>query len=132
MPPDSTLIASWPRHLQESWRDCAQRGEVDAQNPPDSMIEAYLLVAEVRTKRLSGIPWGDGTQDDFAGAEEDEHFVQPRHRHAVCARCGAGDLEHFYTSRAGGAMLSAGCFQRRVEQGVPRSALPGSTLEKLL
>ena len=43
--------ASWPRHLQASWRDCAERGEVDGQNPPDNMIEAYLLVAEVRTKR---------------------------------------------------------------------------------
>ncbi len=31
-----------PRHLQESWRDCAERGEVDAQHPPHSMIGAYL------------------------------------------------------------------------------------------
>ncbi len=88
--PDPTPFADWPRHLQESWRDCAERGEVDGQHPPDSMIEAYLLVAEVRTKRLSGIPWGDGSQDDFADSEENAHPVQPRHRHAVCARCGAG------------------------------------------
>ncbi len=38
---DATPIASWPRHLQAFWRDCAERGEVDAQHPPESMIEAY-------------------------------------------------------------------------------------------
>ncbi len=51
----------WPRHLQASWHDYAERGEVDGQYPPDSMLDAYLLVAEVQTMRLGGIPWGDGT-----------------------------------------------------------------------
>ncbi len=41
MPPDSTPFADWPRHLQASWHDCAERGEVDAQNPPHGMIDAY-------------------------------------------------------------------------------------------
>ncbi len=39
-------MASWPRHLKASWRDCAERGDVDAHNPPTSMLEAYLQVAE--------------------------------------------------------------------------------------
>ena len=102
------------------WRDCAERGEVDGHTPPTSIVEAYLQVAEIRARRLAGIPWGDGTQNDFADSEEDEHPVQPRHRHAVCARCGAGDLEHFYTSREGGSTLCPGCFRGRVQRGVVR------------
>jgi len=54
MPPDSTPFASWPRHFQESWRDCVERGEVDAQNPPDSLIEAYLFA---NTCHVCGV-WG--------------------------------------------------------------------------
>ena len=53
----------WPRHLQASWHDYAERGEVDGQYPPNSMRDAYLLVAESRAKRLRGIPWGDGTHN---------------------------------------------------------------------
>ncbi len=44
-------MASWPRHLQASWRDCVERGEVDAQNPPASIVEAYLQVAEAQQRR---------------------------------------------------------------------------------
>ncbi len=102
--------ASWPRHLQASWRDCVERGDVDAQNPPESMIEAYLLVAEVRTKRVSGIPWGDG-RHDLADDEELMLAELPPTR-ATCARCGAGDLEHFYTAKWTGKVLCSACHQR--------------------
>ncbi len=118
--PDPTPIASWPRHLQASWRDCAERGEVDGQNPPDNMIEAYLLVAEVRTKRLSAIPWGDGTHD--LADDEELMLAEMTPTRATCARCGAGDLEHFYTAKAGCSMLCPGCFQARVVRGVVREA----------
>ena len=37
--PDSFPYVDWPRHLQESWHDCAQRGEVDAHNPPNRMVK---------------------------------------------------------------------------------------------
>ncbi len=53
-------------------------------------------------------------------------------RPVVCSDCGARHLEHFYASRQGGSTLCQACFQRRVERGIPRSALPGSTPEKLL
>ncbi len=56
------------------------------------MIEAYLLVAEVRRKRLSGIPWGDG-RDDLADDEEGFLDAALGRKLAVCARCGAGDLD---------------------------------------
>ncbi len=68
--PDATPYTAWPRHLQESWGDCTARGEVDAHNPPASIVEAYLQVAEARARRVAGIPWGDGTQHDLADDEE--------------------------------------------------------------
>ncbi len=101
---------SWPRHLQASWSDCAERGEVDAQHPPESIIEAYLFVADVRMKRQGGIPWGDG-RHDLADDEELMLAELPPTR-ATCARCGAGDLEHFYTAKWTGKVLCSACHQR--------------------
>ncbi len=71
--PDPTPFADWPRHLQESWRDCGERGEVDGDNPPTSIVEAYLQGAEAQVRRLAGIPWGDPT--DMVRYEE-EDFTQ--------------------------------------------------------
>jgi hypothetical protein len=99
---DSTPYASWPRHLQASWRDCAERGEVDGDIPPTSIVEAYLIVAQVRVRRLAGIPWGDGTHD----------LADLTPTRTVCARCGAGDLEHFYTSKRTGKILCPVCHHR--------------------
>ncbi len=102
-PLDPTV--SWPRHLQESWHDCAERGEVDAQNPPDSMIEAYLQVAEAQGRRLAGIPWGDGRHD----LEDDEELMLaelPPTR-ATCARCGAFVFERTAVEVAGEADAGA-------------------------
>ncbi len=44
--------ASWPRHLQESWRDCVERGEVDATNPPATMQEAYAQVVAISLRHM--------------------------------------------------------------------------------
>ncbi len=82
---------SWPLHLQASWRDCVERGEVDGQHPPESMIEAYLVVAEVRAKRVSGIPWGDGTHD--LADDEELMLAELTPTCPTCARCRAGSLE---------------------------------------
>ncbi len=81
----------WPRHLQVSWRDCAERGEVDGHTPPTSIVQAYLQVAE-------------------AGA---------RRKLAVCARCGAGELEYFYTSKRDGRTLCAGAFSAGLSRDRP-------------
>ncbi len=104
MIPGATPFAQWPRHLQASWRDCAERGEVDGHTPPTAVVEAYLQVAEARARRLAGIPWGDGTHD----LADDEELTPTR---TTCARCGAGELEHFYTSRRNGKTLCTDCFQ---------------------
>ncbi len=109
-----STTASWPRHLQESWRDCAQRGEVDGRNPPVSIVEAYLQVAEARVRRLASIPWGDGTHD-LADDEDELLGAALGRKLAVCARCGAGDLEHFHKSSRGGKVLCPACYERQVK-----------------
>ncbi len=102
--------ASWPSHLQESWGDCTARGEVDAHNPPASIVEAYLQVAEARVRRLAGIPWGDRTHD--LADDDEEYPAEFARRLATCAACGARDLEHFYTCKRDGRTLCAACFQQ--------------------
>ena len=92
---------------------------MDSHNPPTSIVEAYLHVAEAQTRRLAGIPWGDGKQ---IGDEEDEYPAEIGQRLATCARCGAGELEHFYTCKRTGRTLCADCFEQRVEQGTVRKA----------
>ena len=84
---DSHPMADWPPDLLRLSNKFALSGEVDGQHPPDSMIEAYLLVAEVRTKRLSGIPWGDGTHD--LADDEEALLADLTPARATCARCGA-------------------------------------------
>ena len=118
--PDRLLdpTASWPRHIQASWRDCVKRGDVDGDNPPMSIVEAYLIVAQMRVRQLAGIPWGDGTHD-LAGDEE-SLLADLTPTRATCARCGATNLEHFYSSKRDGRTLCAGCFQRRAERGQAR------------
>ncbi len=106
--------ADWPRHLLASWRDCTARGEIDAHNPPTSIVEAYLIVAQVRVRRLAGIPWGDGIQLDLADDEEELLSANLRRTQAVCAKCGAGDLEHFYTAKRTEKVLCQACYERQV------------------
>ncbi len=104
------LTASWPRHLQASWRDCAERGEVDGHTPPTSVVEAYLMVAEAQGRRLAGIPWGDGRHD--LADDEELMLAEMMPTRATCATCGAGDLEHFYTAKWTGKVLCSACHQR--------------------
>ncbi len=82
---------------------------MDAANPPASVVDAYLQVAETRTRRWASIPWGDGEHD----AEED-YSTELAQRLVTSATCEAGKLEHFYTSKRRGKLLCAPCYQRRV------------------
>ena len=61
---------------------------------------------------MAGIPWGDGTQHDLADDEEELLSANLRRTLAVYARCGAGDLEHFYTGKRTGKVLCPTCHQR--------------------
>ena len=40
--------------------------------------------------------------------------VNLRRTLAVCAKCGAGDLEHFYTAKRTGKVLCQACYARQV------------------
>ncbi len=55
---------------------------------------------------------------------EDRARRSSRARRVVCVDCGARHLEHFYASKGGGGTLCAGCFQRRLNQGIAREAPP--------
>ncbi len=94
---------------------------MDGDNPPMSIVEAYLIVAQVRVRRLAGIPWGDGSRD-LADDEDGLPDAALGRNLAVCARCGAGDLEHFYTLKRRGTMLCKAYFQKQVEGGQAREA----------
>jgi len=80
-------------------------------------------VAEAQGRRLAGIPWGDGRHDFTDDEELMRAELMPTR--ATCARCGAGDLEHFYTSKRDGRTLCAGCFAQRMERGLVREAAAG-------
>ena len=84
---------------------------MDANKPPTSIVEAYLVVAEARMQRLASIPWGDG---EHAEEEDDDYAAELEQRLATCAMCGTGNLEHFYRSKRRGKVLCAPCYQRRV------------------
>ena len=119
--PDS-IPTTWPPDLRELWHACVERGEVDASNPPSSVVEAYLQVAEARVRRWTSIPWGDGEHD-----EEEDYSTELTQRLATCAACGAGNVEHFYTSKRTGRTLCAACFEQRVEQGTVQKAAPAGS-----
>ncbi len=50
---------------------------------------------------------------------------------AICARYGAGELEHFYTSKRNGKVLYAGCFAQRLERGLVREAALGGEVTQV-
>ncbi len=110
MPERDATPPTWPPHLKELWHSCAERGEVDASKPPTSVVEAYLLVAEARVQRLASIPWGDGEHN-----EEEDYSTELLQRLATCGACGAGKLEHFYTSKRWGKVLCPACYEQRVK-----------------
>ena len=86
---------------------------MDAQHPPVSIVDAYLQVAEARVRRLAGIPWGDGIHDLTDEDEEELLGTALGGKLPGCARCGAGELEHFYASTIDGCRLCADCFRGR-------------------
>ncbi len=116
-------MADWPPGLQRWWNKVAILGGVDSQHPPATAQEAHRLLVEARLRQMQDV--AKAIQENVTAllAESDDELLDANLRRtlAVCARCGAGDLEHFYTSRGGGEVLCPSCFQRRHPQGV---ALP--------
>ncbi len=116
-------MADWPDALLWQWNKFAITGEVDSEHPPATAEEAHHLLVEVQLRQMQDVAQEMQTNVDalMAVCEDELLPVNLRRKLAVCARCGAGDLEHLYTSRWGGEVLCPSCFQRRHPQG---AALP--------
>ncbi len=120
---DPTPFADAPIELLCLWYKYALRGDLDSHNPPATSEEAYTQVVEAQLREMQAV-----AQDMCEHAEalmaEEEELVDGNLRRAlaVCAKCGAKRLEHFYSSKRDGRILCGTCFQQRVGQGVARKA----------
>ncbi len=121
--PNPTSFADAPEELQRLWNKHALRGDLDRHNPPATAEEAYTQVVEVQFREMQAVAQ-EIREDAEALIAEEEELVDGNLRRAlaVCAKCGAKKLEHFYTSKRDGRMLCGTCFQQRVGQGVAREA----------
>ncbi len=80
------------------------------------------LLNEAQLRQMQGVVQEIQTNVDALMAESEDAMlpVNLRRKLAVCATCGAGALEHFYTAKRTGATLCEACFQRRVGRGQAR------------
>ena len=106
-------MAKWPPDLLHLWQTFTLSGELDPQHPPATVLEAYTQVAEIQARHLREVV--QDIQPDvtalFAESEDSLLPVNLRQKLAVCARCGAGDLEHFYTAKRTGKVLCRTCYE---------------------
>ena len=96
--------------LLRLWNKFALYRGFDANNPPATKEEAYRPVIALQLQEMRDVA-GDIYRD--ANAQQ---------AGAVCATCGAGPLDHFYTSWRDGRILCASCFRHRVGRGIAREA----------
>ena len=92
-------------NLQSLWQKLAQRHRHDPDRPGASPFQVF-----------------NRTADEFARKLVDEVNAPTSVRAATCVECGAGSLEHFYTSKKGGSTLCPSCYQN----GVARRAVQES------
>ena len=98
-----------PVTLQRLWKDLYRRHQGDGDKPVPSRFQLFKRVADDLAHALLQI-------DSEALTEWDQLRGSSTIVGAVCAGCGAHDLEHFYTSRREGETLCADCFRMRVER----------------
>ncbi len=120
---DPTPFTNAPIELLCLWNKYVLRGDVDSHHPPTTAEEAYTQVIEVQLREMQAVAQ-DMREDAEALIAEEEELVDGNLRRAlaVCAKCGAKRLEHFYTSKRDGRMLCGTCFQQRVGHGMARTA----------
>ncbi len=83
-------------NLKALWQELIRRHQLDSERPGASRFQVF-----------------NRTADEFACKLVDDVNAPTSVRPATCVECGAGSLEHFYTSRQGGYVLCPGCFQGR-------------------
>lgn len=105
---DLDWSATWSAELVRLWNKYVLRWDLDSRNPPATAEEAYNLVIELQLREMQ-----DVAQEIRQDAEEAE-LVDGNLRRAlaVCAQCGAKNLEHFYTAERSGRTLCPACYQR--------------------
>ena len=104
--PNSAPFAAAPDELLRLWNKYALRGDLDSRNPPATAEEAYNQVVALQLREMQ-----DVAQEIRQDAEE-EALVDGNLRRALamCTQCGATNLEHFYTAKAGSYVLCPECF----------------------
>ncbi len=112
--PNFDPMVGWPDDLLWQWNKLAVTGEVDSQDPPATAQEAHHLLVEVQLRQMQGVAQEMQINVDALIAESDDGLlpVNLRRKMAVCARCGASDLEHFYTAKRTEKVLCSACYQR--------------------
>ena len=107
-------MADWPDELLRWWNKFSLTGDVDADNPPATAREAHHLLIEAQLRQMQGVVQELQANVDALLAESEDALlpVNLRRTLAVCTRCGAGDLEHFYTGKRTGKVLCPTCHQR--------------------
>ncbi len=115
--PDSHPMADWPDELLRWWNKFALMGEVDSQHPPATAREAHRLLMEIHLRQMQEVVEELQANVGALIAESDDELlpVNLRRTLAVCAKCGAGDLEHFYTGKRTGKVLCQACYERQVK-----------------
>ena len=110
-------MADWPDNLLCWWNKFAITGEVDSEHPPATAQEAHRLLMEIQFRKMQEVVQELQTNVDALLAESEDALLPVNlcRTLAVCARCGAGDLEHFYTGKRTGKVLCQACYERQVK-----------------
>ena len=73
------------------------------------------MLVEVQLRQIQGVVQELQTNVDALIAESEDALLPVNlcRKLAVCARCGAGDLEHFYAGKRTGKVLCPACYERQ-------------------
>ena len=96
-----------PVTLRRLWKDLYRRHQGDGEKPVPRRFQLFKRVADDLAHALLQI-------DSEALTEWDQLRGSSTVLRALCAGCGAHDLEHFYTSWRERETLCADCFRNRV------------------
>ncbi len=108
--PDSAPVTDAPVARKALWHKFALGGEVDSQNPPATVREAYNQVVAVQLKEMRETL--EAIEADIRNAETDMLASAGPPDQATCVRCGAGPLTQYLTARDTGAPYCPECAGR--------------------